>query len=71
MRLLALAVIAILSWAAASRRTSTKARSSGRRRAPVRIEIYSDFACPACKNFHEQTLPLILSEYVRPARCTS
>jgi protein-disulfide isomerase len=31
---------------------------------PVRIEVYSDFACPACRNFHEQTLPMIIRDYV-------
>jgi protein-disulfide isomerase len=32
--------------------------------APLRLEIYSDFACPACRTFHEQTLPAIVQDYV-------
>ena len=28
------------------------------------IEIFSDFECPMCKNFHEQTLPLLMRDFV-------
>jgi len=36
--------------------------------APVRIEIFSDYACPACRNLHEQTLPMILRDYVQTGK---
>jgi protein-disulfide isomerase len=36
--------------------------------APIRLDVYSDFECPACKNFHEQLLPLILRDYVIPGK---
>jgi len=32
--------------------------------APVTVVEYSDFACPYCKRFHEQTKPQIIEEYV-------
>lgn len=32
--------------------------------APVKIDVYSDFQCPACKSFAEQSEPLIINEYV-------
>jgi protein-disulfide isomerase len=32
--------------------------------APIRIDIFSDFECPACKNFHETLLPQIVKDYV-------
>ncbi len=32
--------------------------------APVRIDEYSDFQCPYCRRFHEQTLDRIAEEYV-------
>jgi len=34
--------------------------------APVTIEIFSDFQCPACKLFITTELPSLLSDYVRP-----
>jgi protein-disulfide isomerase len=63
MRLLALAVISIVACGAAALDVE-KSKIVGSPSAPIRVDIYSDFACPACKNFHEQTLPMILSEYV-------
>lgn len=63
MKLLALSILAILSCAAAAPDID-KGKILGSPSAPVRIDVYSDFACPACKNFHEQTLPLIVREYV-------
>jgi protein-disulfide isomerase len=32
--------------------------------APVRIEEFSDFQCPACAQFHDLTLPQIIETYV-------
>jgi len=32
--------------------------------APVRLEIFSDFACPQCKRFHEEVLPQLMKDYV-------
>jgi protein-disulfide isomerase len=36
--------------------------------APIRIDVFSDFECPACKNFHETLLPLIVKDYVMPGK---
>ena len=33
--------------------------------APVHIIEYSDFQCPFCRRFHEETLPQIVDTYVR------
>jgi len=45
-----------------------KAKSLGNPSAPLRIEIYSDFQCPACKTFHEQVLPELMKNYVVPGK---
>jgi protein-disulfide isomerase len=34
--------------------------------APVVMEVYSDFQCPACKLFATQHMSLLMSEFVRP-----
>jgi len=34
--------------------------------APVVVEVYSDFQCPACKAFVTQQLPRLLTDYVTP-----
>jgi protein-disulfide isomerase len=68
MRLALLAVMAILSCTAATGPEVDKGKILGSPTAPIRIEVYSDFECPACKNFHEQTLPLIVRDYVMPGK---
>jgi protein-disulfide isomerase len=45
-----------------------KARTLGNPTAPVRIEIFSDFSCPHCKLLHENTLPLLMTDYVVPGK---
>jgi protein-disulfide isomerase len=34
--------------------------------APVVIQLYSDFQCPACKQFVTQQLPTLVNEFVKP-----
>jgi protein-disulfide isomerase len=63
MRLTAFAFALVLAVAAPAQDVE-KGQILGSPSAPVRIDVYSDFACPACKNFHEQTLPLIVRDYV-------
>ena len=36
--------------------------------APVMIEVYSDFQCPACKTLHDQTLRPLVVDYVRSGK---
>ncbi len=45
-----------------------RAKSIGNPAAPVRIDVYSDFECPACKGFHENVLPLLVRDYVTPGK---
>jgi|SRR5579883_124554 protein-disulfide isomerase len=40
----------------------------GRPNAPIVLEVYSDFECPACKMFHEEMLPRLIREYVQTGR---
>jgi protein-disulfide isomerase len=36
--------------------------------APVRIEIFSDFTCPHCKNLHENMVPQLKKDYVNSGK---
>jgi protein-disulfide isomerase len=42
----------------------TAAKSLGSSSAPIRIDEFSDFECPACRNFYENTLRLVIDNYV-------
>jgi len=39
-------------------------RSRGSSNAPIVIDVYSDFQCPACKMLHERTLNQLAYDYV-------
>ena len=36
--------------------------------APVMVEVFSDFQCPACKTLYEQTLRPLANDYARPGK---
>jgi len=63
MRLAVIALTAVLAAGAAGP-AEDKGKVLGSSTAPLRLEVYSDFACPACRTFHEQTLPMIVHDYV-------
>jgi protein-disulfide isomerase len=67
MKLLTLALAILLSCLAAST-NDDPGKSLGSPSAPVRIEVFSDFECPACKGLHEQVLPLLIKDYVIPGK---
>jgi protein-disulfide isomerase len=58
------AVLAALFCCAAATPDVDKGKIIGAPTAPIRIDVFSDFECPACKNFHETLLPLVIKDYV-------
>lgn len=62
MKLIAAVLVAILPCLAAP--PADKGKILGSASAPVTIEIFSDFECPMCKHFHEETLPLLMRDFV-------
>jgi len=47
---------------------STSTRALGPVTAAVRIDVFSDYECPACKALHEQTLKRVKEEYASKGR---
>jgi protein-disulfide isomerase len=54
---------AVLSSAGSPSAQSASARSVGPVTAAVRIDLFSDFECPACKALHEQTIKRVKEEF--------
>jgi protein-disulfide isomerase len=67
MKIFALALAALLPCLAAGPDVD-KSRTMGSAAAPMQFEIYSDFACPGCKNLHENVLPAIVVDYVNTGK---
>jgi protein-disulfide isomerase len=63
MKLIAAVLATILPCLAASP-AADKGKILGNLSAPVTIEIFSDFECPMCKTFHEETVPLLMRDFV-------
>lgn len=43
-------------------------RALGNPSAPIRIDLFSDYQCPSCKIFHEQTLGPLIDNYVKSGK---
>src|SRR5579862_37749 len=63
MRFWVIALAALLPSLAAAP-DAVKGNAFGDPKAPILIEVFSDFQCPACKRFHDEELPLIMKDYV-------
>ncbi len=68
MKLYAAALAALLPCLAASVGDADKGKIFGNPNAPVKLNLYSDFQCPACKAFHEQVLPTLMQDYIVPGK---
>jgi protein-disulfide isomerase len=66
MKFFALALALLLPAMAAA--PDIMGNAFGNPNAPITMEIFSDFQCPACKNLHENTLPEIMREFVTPGK---
>ena len=63
MKVFALLLLGMLPTFAASP-TVAKGQGSGSPSAPILIELYSDFECPACRAFHTDLLPQLTREFI-------
>src|SRR5258708_12377335 len=46
----------------------SEAKSMGSKSAPITIEVFEDFQCPACRNFFETTVKQLIDDYVVPGK---
>jgi protein-disulfide isomerase len=63
MKLCTLALLALLTCGAAGS-DIVKGNSYGSPSAPIMMEVFSDFECPACKTFHDTEVPQLMRDYV-------
>jgi len=68
MKLYAVALAAVLPCLAAGIPEVDKGKALGSPAAPIQIEVFSDFTCPHCKMLHDQTIPLLMKDYVVPGK---
>ena len=71
MQKIALLFLAVAGMAAAQPRVPaafSMGRALGNPQAPVKIELFSDYECPACKVFHDQTLQALIENYVKKGK---
>jgi protein-disulfide isomerase len=47
---------------------SIDAKALGSKNAPITIEVFEDFQCPACRNFYETSLKQVIDNYVTPGK---
>ena len=47
---------------------SMDAKALGSKNAPITIEVFEDFQCPACRNFFETSLKQVIDDYVTPGK---
>lgn len=63
----ALAIAATLALTLSAGEQSS-GRALGNPQAPIRIDLFSDFQCPACKVLHEQTISPLITNYVNAGK---
>lgn len=56
------------SRAAADEARFTAEKSLGSPNAPIKMEIFSDYECPACGRFYEETMKTLINDYVATGR---
>ena len=67
MRLAILVLLALVPCGAAGN-DILKGNTYGSPNAPVMLEVFSDFECPACKSFHDTEFQQLVRDFVQPGK---
>jgi protein-disulfide isomerase len=59
---------AALPKAAAAPANSFSFKESGSPGAPIGIELYTDYECPACREFYLSTLPMLTNDFIKTGK---
>ena len=68
MKLLAFFVTLVMPLAVTPAEVSANGKAVGVPNAPILIEVFSDYQCPACKVLYERTLRPLVEDYVRSGK---
>lgn len=63
MKVLVSLLLAGITASAAAPPAISPAKTQGVPNAPIRIEVFSDFQCPSCKNLYEEAMRPLMAEY--------
>jgi protein-disulfide isomerase len=66
-KMLAVVLVAVVVLGAGST-ANIHGNAFGDPKAPVTLEVFSDFQCPGCKAFHDNDLQRIMTDYVVPGK---
>ena len=64
MRFVAILIALLVPCLSPSAPAVSSGKASGNPGAPIQIEVFSDFECPACKTLYEATLQPMMRDYV-------
>lgn len=59
---------ATANTAASGQLVATNPKGIGSPSAPITMEVFGDFQCPACRNFYEVTVKQVIDNYVVPGK---